>query len=83
MSLEYLLEQLRSGVVHIEHTTLANEHRTRRVTLAMSFIPDDCLPKGVPNRPLIPGHLRVFDVDLQQWRTVITDSVNIIGESAQ
>lgn len=69
-------DMLRTSIVRISHQKLDGEERTRSVTLAPEMIPGDKMPKTGRQSP--EGMLRVFDVDLQEWRTIILNSVVVL-----
>ncbi len=45
-----------------------------RVLNATSKVPEDKLPKG-ESTPLKETHIRVFDKDISEWRTVVVDRI--------
>lgn len=72
-----LRELLREYILVVRHKNNAGEQRQRRVTLSKAAIPADKQPKTGREAP---AHLtRVFDVDLQEWRTLINDTVEVLA----
>jgi hypothetical protein len=73
MDKEQLKSLLHTGIVCIRHRNKAGELRERRATLMPVFMPEAQTPVFV--RPS-PDHIvRVFDVDIDQWRTIIVANV--------
>lgn len=76
-----LVEHLRTHVGTIVFTKANGESRTMRCTLALSIIPPELMPKkqqlgeGI-NHDLTQRIIRVFDLDIQQWRSINCETVS-------
>lgn len=77
-----LRETLRDYIVTVRHRKNSGEWCQRRVTLKESAIPEDKRPNG--NGRVAPADMiRAFDVELNEWRTLIIPTVEIISIEAQ
>ncbi len=47
---------------------------SERVLNATSKVPEDKLPKG-ESAPLKETHIRVFDKDVSEWRTIVVERI--------
>lgn len=74
MTLEKMLEQLRSGTSFVKFKKVNGEDREMYCTLDPEFIPEAYKPKE-PSKTNSGGAIRVFDVSIQQWRSFRFDSV--------
>lgn len=67
--------QLGSGIYHIEFNKLDGTLRKMRATRMVAYIPADKSPKN--SSEIVPGQrsVAVFDLDLQEWRSVVVDNI--------
>lgn len=84
---EFILAQLREGVVNVEFTKVDGEHRVMPCTLQESFLPPAPVhytntdnPIDFPATPkkerkVNPDIVRAFCTDKQEWRSFRIDSV--------
>lgn len=63
---------------NIEFTKADGTTRKLRGTVKLSLVPDDKQPKGTGTPPTNPFVLKVFDLDINDWRSVDTRRVNFI-----
>lgn len=76
MSRESILESLRSGVVNLSFTKVKDgEVRNMKATMQMEKIPDDKRPKTDKPPANEEVACRVFDLDLNEWRSFRYDSL--------
>lgn len=73
---EPIRELLRRRVVNITFTKKDGTSRVLRGTLNQKLIPESAAPKGTQTRPDPEGVVRVFDLDIEQWRSFNVDSVS-------
>jgi len=74
MNLEHiLLTKLRDGIVLVKFTKADGTERILKGTLSESLLPRP-EPSSKP-RLETPGVIRVFDLDLEEWRSFRLDSV--------
>lgn len=79
---DYLAGILREGKVTVDFTKVDGTKRVMNCTMADALIPADLQPKApnpdAPVRKVSTETLRVFDLDIQEWRSFRVDSVNEI-----
>jgi hypothetical protein len=71
-----VVQLLGSGVCDINFFKLSGEVREMRATRATQFIPKDKLPKD--NTVEKDGPIRVFDLDLKEWRSFVLENLTAI-----
>lgn len=75
--IELLKNQLSAGVIFVTFTKSNGDERVMRCTTNEFEIPLEKLPKGTG-----PKHTdevqRVFDLDVQEWRSFRWDSVTLV-----
>ena len=75
VTLDEIQEYLESGIVYVEFSKLAGDERKMYCTKSNNFIPQSKKPVNVnPNR-YDRTAIRVFDVDLCEWRSFKLESV--------
>ncbi len=84
---EALKEFLQAGPVVVTFTKVDGTERTMRCTTNIDLIPEEKRPKEgiVYSDEIEPTTVRVFELDLQQWRSFRKDSVKsfkltLVGE---
>lgn len=77
---EDLVDRLKQSVVNVVFTKADGSERTMNCTLKLENIPKDQHPKGVIKSE--SDQIRVFDTDIDAWRSFNFGSVKTIdGES--
>jgi hypothetical protein len=79
--IDELMTNLRHRVVSLTFTKKDGTSREMNCTLSDTLIPSEHTPKGtgrVIEDQEEPTAVRVFDVDVQGWRTVIFDNITNI-----
>lgn len=69
-----ILDELRRGVCRVVFTKKDGTERTMNCTLMKDSIPEDKVPTG-GIKQLSEDVFRVFDVDINEWRSFRKDSV--------
>ena len=72
---EDVLQKLRTGETTVRFTKVDGSERTMRCTLAESNIPSDKRPKEGASASTTGSALRVFDLDLGEWRSFRLESL--------
>jgi hypothetical protein len=76
---EYLAGILQEGKVTVTFTKLDGTTRVMNCTMSESLIPQELMPKApsldAPPRKVSMDTLRVFDLDINEWRSFRVDSV--------
>ena len=80
-SSDYLYNVLKSGVSVVTFTKVDGTTRRMRCTLNNTFLPDDHQGKGEMLTEDVRT-LRVFDLDVNGWRSFRVDSVTNVQESS-
>ena len=78
MTYEQIVNALRLGVVNLSFTKVKDGAvREMRATLVSDQIPEDKMPKTDSNANLEKNQVavRVFDLDVQDWRSFRVDSL--------
>tara|TARA_B110000238_G_scaffold194804_1_gene233146 strand:+ start:82 stop:348 length:267 start_codon:yes stop_codon:yes gene_type:complete len=78
MKYQEIVDTLREGVVNLSFTKVKDgEVRKMRATLVSEQIPQDKMPKTDANANTEKNQVavRVFDLDLQDWRSFRVDSL--------
>jgi hypothetical protein len=77
-SFDEIYEKLKHNVVNVTFTKVDGSTRNMRCTLKDTFLPEQFRGKGTV---LTEGSnvLRVFDLDLNEWRSFRVDSVTNLG----
>lgn len=79
IDLTILVAALKERIISVRFTKVDGSERTMNCTLDMALIPVDKLPKtetaSVHNEEPESTVIRVFDVDLQEWRSFRKDNV--------
>lgn len=78
MTYEEIVNTLREGVVNLSFTKVKDgEVRNMKATLVSDMIPSDKMPKTDANANTEKNQLavRVFDLDLNDWRSFRVDSL--------
>lgn len=68
------LEVLKTGVAVVTFTKKNGETRVMRCTQNMDRVPTDKHPMGT-GTPYTNNQVRVFDLDKEEWRSFLRDSV--------
>lgn len=68
------LEVLKTGIAVVTFTKKNGETRVMRCTQSMDYIPTDKHPMGT-GTPYTDSQVRVFDLDKEEWRSFLRDSV--------
>jgi hypothetical protein len=78
MSIDEIRDTLRAGVVPVVFTKANGELREMNATLQPELLPpgDNILLKEIEANALSPSFVRVFDVDLQEWRSFTIARLN-------
>jgi hypothetical protein len=74
ISKEELLEVLSKNEVEVEFTKKDGTVRFMKCTRNVGLIPEDKHPKGVMD-PAVSDNIRVFDLQLSEWRSFNYESV--------
>lgn len=72
---EDVLQKLRTGETTVRFTKVDGSERTMRCTLAESNIPSDKRPKEGASASTTGSALRVFDLDIGEWRSFRLESL--------
>lgn len=72
---EDVLQKLRTGEATVRFTKVDGSERTMRCTLAESSIPTDKRPKEGSSSSTAGSALRVFDLDIGEWRSFRLESL--------
>ena len=78
MTYEEIVNTLREGVVNLSFTKVKDgQVREMKATLVSDMIPEDKMPKTDANANTEKNQLavRVFDLDLNDWRSFRVDSL--------
>jgi len=78
MTYEEIVNTLREGVVNLSFTKVKDgEVRNMKATLVSDMIPTDKMPKTDANANTEKNQIavRVFDLDLNDWRSFRVDSL--------
>lgn len=78
---EYLLEQLRLGVVEVDFTKVNGESRTMRCTLRGDLLPQETKPTVdtlKADKPVNENVIPVYDLDAKGWRSFRIDSLKSV-----
>jgi hypothetical protein len=74
-----LVAELRRRIVSVTFTKKDGTPRKMLCTLNEALIPDEHTPKGTGPRVIVededPENVRVFDVEVNGWRTIIFDNI--------
>ena len=71
-----MLEYLREDMVKLEFAKKDGTTRPMTATLKQDLIPDEKKPKGVKPAQPESSIIRVFDLELKEFRSVNTDTVS-------
>jgi len=71
---EFDFDTLKHGVVRVTFTKKDGTERIMRCTQDMDFLANTELPLGT-GKPYTDRQVRVFDLDLAEWRSFLRDSV--------
>ena len=71
---EFDFDALKRGIVRVTFTKKDGSNRVMRCTQDMDFLANTDLPTG-NGTPYTDKQVRVFDLDLAEWRSFIRDSV--------
>lgn len=69
-----LIEMLKNGPMSIVFTKVDGTQRLMNCTKNMSLVPGDKHPKG-DGKPTPANIIKVFDVDINEWRSFKYDSI--------
>lgn len=72
---EDVLQKLRTGEATVRFTKVDGTERTMRCTLSEGSIPADKQPKNKEAGSTAGSALRVFDLDIGEWRSFRLESV--------
>lgn len=72
---EQLKTKLAEGVVKVKFTKVDGTERTMLCTTNESLVPADKLPKGIKTSPAKDTVARVFDTEIQEWRSFLYPNV--------
>ena len=78
MTYQEIIDTLREGVVNLSFTKVKDgEVRNMKATLVSDMIPADKMPKTDANANTEKNQLavRVFDLDIEDWRSFRVDSL--------
>lgn len=73
--------QIGSGVYDLEFTKKDGSLRKMRATRQFQLIPQDKHPSGSKEVTTGKGSVPVFDLDLNEWRSVIVDNIISMKEA--
>ena len=80
MTKDQMIKELRKDICEIVFVKKDGTNRTMNATLQMEVVPEDKRPKGTGKElPDDSPMLRAFDVDLKEFRTINTETVNHFG----
>jgi hypothetical protein len=85
--IEMLLDELRKTVINITFTKKDGTERSMNCTLKECIIPKEFRPKQntkvviEEDETVEPDLIRVFDVDVQGWRSIILDNVKSVSNA--
>lgn len=74
---EDLVDRLKQSVVNVVFTKADGSERTMNCTLKLENIPEDQHPKSVVKSE--SDQIRVFDTDIQEWRSFNFSSVKTVN----
>lgn len=78
------LKNFKTKEAKIKFTKKNGEVRIMKCTLDFTKIPSDKKPKGIKLENILTqinkGNLRVFDTEIQEWRTIPVNSIEYIHE---
>ena len=74
---EGLVDRLKQSVVNITFTKADGSERTMNCTLKLENIPEDQHPKSTVKSE--SDQIRVFDTDIQEWRSFNFSSVKTVN----
>lgn len=75
---DFMKKELRKGLVNITFIKKDGSIRKMKATLDSKLIPEDHMPKGtgtLTESEINGDNVRVYDVEVEGWRTVIVDKV--------
>jgi len=72
---DYLLDSLRKAECNVLFTKANGDDRLMRCSLRSDFIPEDQVPQGGTTTTISEETIRVFDTEVEAWRSFRIDSV--------